>query len=282
MVASLPTTLPYGIRDCKLTPYVDAGGSILGDTSVDLPNMQTFSFSEKEEFQDLRGDDRIITTRGKGAQVEWSIEAGGVNMKVWAILTGGQIIETGTTPDRKIVLRKKGTDSRPFFRVDGQAISDSGGDVRCIVYRCRCNDSIQGDFKDGEFFITSVSGLGLPLLDDTNDILYDFVQNETRSTITLTPDPNPIPAPQNIEVGTVLSTSVVLDWDDVVDADSYIVEKSVSPYSSWTSATGSPFTPSTGTVTGLVTATAYKFRVRAVVDGVEGPNSNPTGVVTTA
>lgn len=282
MTAPLPTALPYGIRDCKLTPYVDASGTILGDTSIDLPNMQTFSFSENEEFQELRGDDRIIATRGQGAQVEWSIEAGGVNMKVWAILTGGQIIETGTTPDRKIILRKKGTDARPYFRVDGQAISDSGGDVRCIVYRCRCNDSIEGEFKDGEFFITSVSGLGLPLLDDANDILYDFVQNETKSVISLTPSPNPIPSPQNLEVGAVAATTVELDWDAVTDADSYAVQQSVSPYTTWTAPAGggTPATNST-TVTGLTTATAYKFRVAAVIDAETGPYSMETGVVTT-
>ena len=192
MSAPLSTTaLPYGIRDCKITPYTDSAGAVLGSTSIDLPNMQTFSFSETEEFQELRGDDRVVTTRGQGAQVEWSLEAGGVNLRVWAILTGGTVTESGTTPNRKVTVRKRSSDSRPFFRLEGQAISDSGGDVHAIVYRCRSNSNIEGSFGDGEFFITSASGVGLPLLDENFDLLYDFVQNEVKEAISSTPTPNP-------------------------------------------------------------------------------------------
>lgn len=277
--------LPYGIRDVKLTPYIDAAGTVLGTTSVDLPNMQTFSFSETEEFQELRGDDRIVTTRGKGAQVEWSLESGGISLAAWAIFTGGEILEEGTTPNRKTTLRKRGSDSRPFFRVEGQAISDSGGDVRTTVYRCRCNDSIEGEFSDGEFFVTSVSGLGLPLLDDANDLLYDFVQNESKTSISLTPTPNPLPTPQNVQPGAVTQTSVVLTWDPVTDADSYEVEQSVSPYSTWTAVTsangGEPTTAGT-TVSGLTAATGYKFRVKAVIGSDTTGPSVETGIINTA
>lgn len=193
MSAPIATTaLPYGVRDCKITLYTDSAGTILGSTSIDLPNMQTFSFSETEEFQELRGDDRVVTTRGQGAQVEWSLEAGGVALRVWAALTGGEVIESGVTPNRKITVRKKSSDNRPFFRLEGQAISDSGGDVHAIVYRCRSNSNIEGSFSDGEFFITSASGLGLPLMDEDFDLLYDFVQNETRTAIPITPTPNPV------------------------------------------------------------------------------------------
>lgn len=185
------TALPYGIRDCKLTPYTDAAGTVLGETSIDLPNMQTFSFSETEEFQELRGDDRVVTTRGQGAQVEWSLEAGGVDIRVWAILTGGSVTESGATPNRVVTARKRSSDNRPFFRLEGQAISDSGGDVHAVVYRCRANSNIEGSFSDGEFFITSASGLGLPLMDEDFDLLYDFVQNETKTSIPSAPVANP-------------------------------------------------------------------------------------------
>lgn len=183
--------LPYGVRDCKLTPYTDAGGTVLGGSSTDLPNMQTYSFTETEEFQELRGDDRVVTTRGQGAQVEWQLESGGISIKAWSIMSGGQVIESGLTPNRKITLRKFGSSNRPFFRVEGQAISDSGGDVHAIVYRCRCNDTIEGQFADGEFWTSSVSGLGLPLLDADFDLLYDLIQNETPVAIPTTPTANP-------------------------------------------------------------------------------------------
>lgn len=187
---SQPTALPYGIRDIKLTKYTDGGGTTLGTTAVDLPNAQTLSFSEAEEFSELRGDDALIATRGKGATVAWSLEAGGISPPAWAILTGGAVTTSGTTPARVTTMRKKGTDGRPYFRIDGQAISDSGGDVRCSIFRAKVNDTFEGGFADGEFLISHAAGVGLPLI-QTNDWLYEFVQSETAVPLTTTALVNP-------------------------------------------------------------------------------------------
>lgn len=284
MTSSLSTALPYGLRDVKLTPYVDALGTRLGTTSVDLPYSQTFSFSEAEEFQELRGDDKLVTTHGRGAQVSWSLASGGISLPAWKTMSGGTLAEEGVAPNRSIRLRKRSSDVRPWFRVDGQAISDSGGDLRAVVYRCRATGDISGEFGDGEFFVTNASGDGLPLLDDSNDLLYDFIQNEQKTMISTTPTPNPLSAPQNVTVGALTTTSVELSWDAVADADSYEVQQSTTPFTEWTDVPeangGTPDTSST-TVTGLTANTGYKFRVITVEgDQVSNP-SVETGVVTT-
>ena len=67
MTAPVADGLPYGVRDLKLTQYLDALGMVLGPTSVDLPYIQTLNFTEAEEFSELRGDDKLITTRGRGS-----------------------------------------------------------------------------------------------------------------------------------------------------------------------------------------------------------------------
>lgn len=179
MSTPLAAPLPYGLRDVKFTPYSDASGTVLGSTVIDLPNSRTLSFSETEEFQELRGDDRVVTTRGRGAVVEWEIEAGGLSLDAWKAMSGGTITDSGTTPAKKRVYRKLGRANRPWLLIQGQVISDSGGDVHAILYRCRATDSLEGEFSDGEFFLTSGSGQALPLLNDVNDVLYDIVQNET-------------------------------------------------------------------------------------------------------
>lgn len=176
-------SLPYGIRDCKVTPFLDDQLETLG-TPVDLPNMQTFSFSEAEDFTSLRGDDRTVTTRGQGAMVEWELEAGGLSLEAIKVMYGGVITESGVAPAVKRVFRKKSRDSRPFFRIEGQAISDSGGDVHAIVYRCKATDNLEGEFADGEFWTTGASGEGLPsMAAETDDVLYDFVENATVTPI---------------------------------------------------------------------------------------------------
>lgn len=276
------TALPYGMRDVKLTRYTDASGTVLASTSVDLPNMQTFSFSETEEFQELRGDDRVIAIRGQGSMVEWEIDAGGISLAAWEILTGGTVINSGITPNQKWILRKLSTAARPYFRAEGQIISDSGGDIHAIVYRARCNDSVSGDFADGEFFITNASGQGLPMLSDGFDLLYDIVQNETAVPISLTPVANPPAPPLSLTPGTIAATTAVLNWtapSGVAPTTYNIYKKTGSTWGPGTPATATHPTV-TSTQTALTTATVYSFRVSAVTGGVESGYSNEITITT--
>jgi Fibronectin type III domain len=281
-----PTALPYGMRDLKMTPYTDAGGSVLGSEVVDLPNMQTFSFNETEEFQELRGDDRVVAIRGSGAVVEWELEAGGYKIRVWEIMTGGTVVQTGIAPNRSWRLEKRSSDNRGYFLIEGQVISDSGGDLHAVVYRCRCNESIEGEFSDGEFFITNASGQGLPILDDVNDLLYSITINETATPISGTA--LTIPAlqnpPTNLAAGSPTSTTVPLTWTAATNgtpaATDYKVQRRTA-FTDWADVADANLTSRTttgATVTGLTASTQYQFRVRAVT--VTNGNSDWTAAVT--
>lgn len=181
---TMSTALPYGLRDVKITPYTDASGTTLATTSIDLPYGRTFSFTESEDFEELRGDDKVISSRGKGAGVDWELEAGGLSFEAVAAMYGGTVTETGVTPNSKKVWTKKVTDARPYFKVEGQAISDSGGDVHCVLDRCRATDDLTGEMGDGSFWLTGASGTALPSLQATRtDVLYEFTQNESVTAI---------------------------------------------------------------------------------------------------
>jgi hypothetical protein len=177
------TALPYGIRDVKVTPFLDENLETLG-VPVDLPNMQTLSFTEAEDFTQLRGDDRVVTTRGQGSNVEWELEAGGLSFAAVKTMYGGVITETGVAPNIVRKFRKKSRDTRPFFRIEGQAISDSGGDVHVVIFRAKATDNLEGELADGEFWTTGASGEGLPsVATATDDVLYDFIENTTATPI---------------------------------------------------------------------------------------------------
>ena len=270
MSSPLPTSLPYGVRDCKLTGYLDASGQVLGPTSIDLPYMQTLNFSETEEFQEMRGDDKVITTRGRGSQVAWDLEAGGMSTQVWAQLSGGDVIERGLAPYREVEIQKRATQQRPWFRIDGRIVSDSGGDVLVRIYRCRANDNIQANFADGEFTTTSVSGVGYPLLDETNDLLYSIFRREegAATALTLTPDPNPIQSPLNLTVGETTDTSAQVMWTPVVGATKYGVYYKKTADAPYTKFATEP-TVANLALTPLVAATPYDVQVTAFIGGVE-------------
>lgn len=177
----LPAALPYGLRDVKVATLGPTGTK---GTLVDLPNARTFSFSEAEDFEELRGDDKVVASRGKGPSVEWALESGGISFEALVVMGGGAVVESGTTPAIKKTYSKLATDSRPYFYVEGQSISDSGGDFHTILYRCKTTDNIEGEQGDGAFWLTSAGGVALPsVATATLDALYDFVQNETATPI---------------------------------------------------------------------------------------------------
>jgi hypothetical protein len=174
--------LPYGLRDVKLTPLA-ADGTPAGP-SVDLPVSRTLEFSETEDFTELRGDDSVVASRGSGPNVEWSLEAGGISLEAYAVMAGGVITSSGVTPNVVKTFRKLGSDSRPYFKIEGQAINDNGGDFHYVIYRAKVDGSLDGNLADGEFKLTNASGKGYPATDPAlAGRSYDIVVNETATAI---------------------------------------------------------------------------------------------------
>lgn len=180
------TALPYGLRDVKLLAYTTAAATVLGSTLVDLANSQTFSFTENEDFQQLRGDDVVVTTKGKGPSIGWDLEAGGLTIPAYALVAGGTVVDSGVTPNIKRTYTKLQTDSRPFFRAYGQSISDNGGDVHVVVHKARATGDIKGELKDGEFLVPTISGEGFGSgVSGENGAVYAFIENESVAAITV-------------------------------------------------------------------------------------------------
>lgn len=178
-------SLPFGIRDVKLWT-LDAAG-VKGTTAVDLPNMQTLSFEEAEDFTDLRGDDQLVTKRGSGPSVSWELDSGGISLEALVVVNGGSLVVSGTGSTMKKTYSKKVTDARPHFRAEGQSISESGGDMHVVLYNCLADGGVSGEFADSAFFVSQCSGTAFASLTSAdNGALYDFVQNATATPIATT------------------------------------------------------------------------------------------------
>ena len=277
----LQNALPYGLRQVMLTPYSDQQGTTLSNVSYPLPVAMTLGFSESEQFDELRGDDQLVAVHGRGAQVDWSLESGGLPITAWSVITGGRVIESGVTPNRKVRLRKSADDQRPYFRIDGRMISDSGGSVVARIYRAKANGRIQGDHRNGAFMTSSIDGIGMPLLNDAGRWLYEIIQMESDSALATTPEANPIPIPANLLPGTLTATSAALSWDAITGATQYSIQQSVDNGVTWAAATPATSVTNSVTVTSLTASTNYRFRVAATV-GTLGDYSPSVGVLTPA
>lgn len=172
--------LPYGLRDIKVATLDNAG---VKGTLVDLPNAQTLEFQESTETQELRGDDVIVAQRTTVNGVEWTLEAGGISFEAMVVVAGGAITSTGVTPNVKKSWTRLGTDAYPDFFMEGQAMSESGGDHHVVIYRAKATQ-ISGTHADQEFWVTSAEGTGIATL-TVADVgkVWAMVANETAAAI---------------------------------------------------------------------------------------------------
>lgn len=175
--------LPFGLRQVKLVPLSDAGTEVTASATF-LPASRTLSFAETEDFETLQGDDKTVASRGSGPTADWDLEGGGISLDVWKILSGGTITATGTTPAQKRTFTKKTTEQRPYFNAYGRSLSDNGGDLQMVLYRCKADGDLEVELSNGSFALTSASGKAYGNLAD--DKLYDFIHNETAAALVLT------------------------------------------------------------------------------------------------
>lgn len=174
--------LPFGLREVQLQAISAAG--VLSSTMVKLPVARTLSFSDTEDFEELRGDDRVEASHGSGTTCEWDLEGGGISLEAYAIMAGGTVTTSGVTPNIVKTYTKKVTDARPYFLIQGRAISDNGGDLVGVIYRAKADGSLEGEMADNSFWLTSASGKGYARSSD--DKVYDFKHRETAAALTAT------------------------------------------------------------------------------------------------
>lgn len=170
-------SLPYGLRDVKLSP-IDSDGTV--GSAVDLPAGRVLTFKDTENFVELRGDDKVQASHGDGPTVEWDLEGGGISLAAYAVMSGGTVTTSGTGSTAKTTYNKKVTDSRPYFQIEGQSINDDGGDFHTLIYRAKADGSLEGEQSDGNFWLTKASGKGYA---NDDDDVYDFVENVTVTAI---------------------------------------------------------------------------------------------------
>lgn len=168
---------PFGINDIKLT-------NIAGSTQVDLPNERTLTFSENVVTGSMRGSGKTVAVVTELDYVEASLEAGGISLEAFALMTGRTASESGTTPSRVNTLTGSGAERYPYFKIYGKSLGDSTDDIHVKLFKCKLTAGLEGQFADGEFFLTNIGSI--ICIDDGTNGVYDLVQNETADDLPAT------------------------------------------------------------------------------------------------
>ena len=107
----------------------------------------------------------------------------------WAARVAASLARAGVTPNQiKTLTKYVGTtaaqSNRPYFKIMGRSISDSGGDFWCVIYRAKATDNLEGEMADGQFFLTGASDLGYKSNEaSTLNRVWQWVQNETETPL---------------------------------------------------------------------------------------------------
>jgi hypothetical protein len=165
-------TKPFGLRQVTLVPLPSG-------TAVALSAAQTLSFKEALTSGELRGNDATQAIAAIVDKVEWSLEAGGISFDAIKVLTGRTIAGTGTTPNQKNTILARAGDTYPYFKIYGKVVNDDGSDIHVLIYKAKLTDGLEGEWKDGEFFIQSASGIAI----DDGSKMFEMVHNETATTV---------------------------------------------------------------------------------------------------
>lgn len=168
---------PFGLYDIKLT-------NIGGTTQVDLPYAQTLTFKERLVSGELRGDGHTVAVVSEVDAVEASLEAGGISLEAYALMTGRTVTSSGTTPTAKTTLNSDGATRFPYFKIYGKSLGDGTDDVHVKLYKCKLTDGLEGNLADGEFMMSNLGSI--ICIDDGTNGIFDIVQNETATTLPVT------------------------------------------------------------------------------------------------
>lgn len=165
--------LGFGLRAAKMTPLPSG-------TATSLPRPRQLDVNFVQDSATLTGGDATVAVKSFNGRVEGSFEAGGMNPAAIAIMLGGVVTATGTTPAAKKTISVTSTTAGGYWKLEAQVIADDLGDLHVIIYKGKCTSGPNWTFQGGEYVLTNADYTGVA--DATNKI-FDLVFNETAIAI---------------------------------------------------------------------------------------------------
>lgn len=157
--------MPYGMNQIKVK---------IGGTVVELPNALKLTFKEKFVSAEGRGGDRLVAIASAKDGLEWEMEATGISLEAYALMTGLTVSNTGNTPNRKTTLSSSSTNRYPYFEIYGKALGVGADDVHYKIVNAKLTEGMGAPLADGEIAKSSFKGEALT---------WEITQNETAAAI---------------------------------------------------------------------------------------------------
>lgn len=170
---------PFGIDNIMIYPL---SASDVAGTGVPLPASRVLEFTPNEDEVTLSGGGGVVARQTTNVGGDVSLEHGGISLPALAALTGGTVVQTGSTPNITWTLDMGSASvSRPYVMIVGRALEGTG-DWWMRIWKVNFNLPA-GAFNDGEFTISSLEGGAIRNLAGK---LYSYIAHETATAISAT------------------------------------------------------------------------------------------------
>lgn len=183
----------YAVKDCKIYKMLTdpAGGTSTYSTATDVPGIKAIGpLTQAMNPKYLKGDNTLLDADVTLSE-PWTgkIVGAKVSLDVEAVLTGGTITDTGTTPNQiSTIVQSGGTATSPsipnYFKLEAVGASQDivAGDVHLVLWKVKIISANFLGFADEDYVMYDFDIAAVPRLSDGQ--WYSRVINETAVAIT--------------------------------------------------------------------------------------------------
>lgn len=172
-----------GVDDVKIFEVAaDTSSALTYAAAQDVPGIQRINLSPNFTEKGLKGDGKILDYYIQLDTIGFSFESAKVDLEVLAILEGGSLVSSGTSPNEVHTYTVGASSTPKYFKLEGKTNYTGGaaGDFHFSLFKCRAN-SVVVEYKTQDYAIVSVVGIAIPTTNNGN--IKEYRINETAATI---------------------------------------------------------------------------------------------------
>lgn len=172
----------FAVQDCKLSALTadPSGGSPTYSTSIDVPGIKSVEITGDIDTKELRGDNQLLDTDSVLKNVKVKLANAKLSLDAQALILGGTVTDTGTTPSQIASWDLLGTNTLGVFKLEAVSVSADtvGGNVKFTVWKCRPGSVPNMGLAEEDYQIPELELMASPLLSNGKWLTAAFYETK--------------------------------------------------------------------------------------------------------
>lgn len=172
-----------GIDDAKIFKLTaDSSSALIYDSAISLPGLQKIEIASKVTEKELKSDEKVLDYYVNIDYISWMFNSTKISLEALAVLEGGTLTLSGTTPNQVYTYTTSKTSAPNYFKLEAKANYTAGanGDFHLKLYKCKVNN-VDIQYLSTDYAIVSATGVAIATTN--NGKIKDNVINETATAI---------------------------------------------------------------------------------------------------